>query len=84
MYGEYFCEISFSDHPGDDEDRRFVHLSLGETPSDKGKAQRSDILETFPKKFTLVPELERTKRRSGCPSSSNRYAMFSPVEFQSV
>jgi hypothetical protein len=43
-----FVEISFPHHRRDDEDHQFVgRLSLGEIPSDRGKAQRSDILETL-------------------------------------
>jgi hypothetical protein len=40
-------EISFPHRLRDDEDRRFVGLSLGEIPSDREKAQRSDTLETL-------------------------------------
>jgi hypothetical protein len=42
-----FVEISFPHHCRDDEDRRFVGLSLGEIQSDREKAQRSDTLETL-------------------------------------
>jgi hypothetical protein len=42
-----FVEISFPHHRRDDEDRRFVRLSLGKIPSDRGKSQRSDKLESF-------------------------------------
>jgi hypothetical protein len=42
-----FVEISFPHRPRDNEDRRFVGLSLGEIPSDRGKAQRSGTLETL-------------------------------------
>jgi hypothetical protein len=40
-------EISFPHRRRDDEDRRFVGLSLGEIPSDSEKAQRSDTLESL-------------------------------------
>jgi hypothetical protein len=42
-----FVEISFPHRRRDDEDRQFVGLSLGEIPSDREKAQRSDTLETL-------------------------------------
>jgi hypothetical protein len=40
-------EISFPHRRRNDEDHRFVGLSLGEIPSDREKAQRSDTLETL-------------------------------------
>jgi hypothetical protein len=39
-----FVEIMFPHRRRDDEDRRFVGLSLSEIPSDREKAQRSDTL----------------------------------------
>jgi hypothetical protein len=42
-----FVEISFPHRHRDDEDRRYVGLSLGKIPNDREKAQRSDILETL-------------------------------------
>jgi hypothetical protein len=42
-----FVEISYSDRCLDDEDGQFLRLSLGEIPSDREKAQRSDPLETL-------------------------------------
>jgi hypothetical protein len=57
-----FAEISFRYRRRDDEDLRFVRLSLVEIPSNRGKAQRSDTLKTLEcvKQFTLASELERT------------------------
>jgi hypothetical protein len=42
-----FVEISFPHRHRDDEDHRFVGLSLSKIPSDRGKAQRSDTLESL-------------------------------------
>jgi hypothetical protein len=40
-------EISYSDRRLNNEDGQFVRLSLGGIPSDRGKAQRSDPVETL-------------------------------------
>jgi hypothetical protein len=59
-----FVEILFPHRRRDFEDRQFVEPSLDEIPSNRGKAQRSDTLETldlaFSKKFTLASELSPT------------------------
>jgi hypothetical protein len=90
-----FVEILYSDRRRDDEDGQFLRLSLGEIPSGRGKAQRSDTFETIKcvtallffqaVYFSARAKAHKTTVRTPIVVQSLRDVfMFSRVDFQSV